>query len=275
MGAGNSTLGAGTTGAAQASGTAGAAGDGSGSGLRGGFPRWLPAAVVLILVVVVGGAIVLGSLTGAEPAGGPGFQTLSPTLAPTVLPDATASGSPSPTLAPTEEPTPTPTPTPTPQPTAPPTEAVSDLVTLTGASASSVVGNREKFSADKVIDARLDTSWQEGATDEAGQWIEVTFGPARVDYIVIHSGYQLSYDAYLANRRPREILVSLDGGTPVPFTLADTVDPQRLDLDGSGDSTRIQIEIVSTYDPEKTDYPGSPFDDMAISEIVVFGFPGG
>jgi hypothetical protein len=53
------------------------------------------------------------------------------------------------------------------------------------------------------------------------------------------------------------------------------VDPQRLDLDGSGDSTRIQIEIVSTYDPEKTDYPGSPFDDMAISEIVVFGFPGG
>ena len=102
----------------------------------------------------------------------------------------------------------------------------------------------------------------------------MTFEPATVDSIVIHAGYQLRREAYLANRRPREILVSIDGGAPARFELADVEAPQPLDLDGPAGSRRVRIEIVSTYDPQATTYPGSPFDDMAISEIVVLGFPG-
>jgi hypothetical protein len=225
-------------------------------------PGWLLIAIGLgaILALAVVGAALMQDTD--EPGLGPTSSPAgaSPTIAPaatTPAPIATASS------APPSSPSPT------------PTTPVSSALTLTGAKASSVVGNREMFNAAKVIDGRLDTSWQEGAREERGQWIEVTFGPATVDALVIHGGYQLSRDAYLANRRPREILVSIDGGAPVSFTLADSEEPQRLDLDGPPGATRVRVEIVSTYDPQATAYPGSPFDDMAISEILVLGFPAG
>jgi hypothetical protein len=154
--------------------------------------------------------------------------------------------------------------------------AIADSVqlTTTGASASSVVGDRPEFAAGKAVDGRLDTCWQEGATDEAGEWIEVTFAPSRLDYVVVYAGYQLSHDAYLANRRPKDVLVSVDGGTPTAFTLVDAEQPQRLDLDDADAATSVRIEIVSTFEPVATDYPGSPFDDLAISEIRPFGVGG-
>jgi hypothetical protein len=146
---------------------------------------------------------------------------------------------------------------------------------MTGATASSVVGNREMFAPDKAVDGQLTTSWQEGADDEAGQWIEVTFETARLDYVVVYGGFQLSHDAYLANRRPKDVVVTVNGGAPLGFVLADVEQPQRLDVGDVPAASVVRIEIVTTYDPQATAYPGSPFDDMAISEIRAFGTPGG
>jgi len=229
----------------------------------GGLPGWLPIVVGLGLIiglVAVAASFVLGSLGDATSLATSAPASPTPTLTATLTP----TGSPGPGESPAAE-----------SPSSAPPAAATGSLTLTGAVASSVVGDREMFNADKVIDGRLDTSWQEGAADEQGEWIEVTFDAATVEYLVVYSGYQLSRDAYLANRRPNEVLVSIDGGAPALFRLADSEQPQRLDLDDTAGATRIRVEIVSTYDPEATAYPGSPFDDMAISELRVFGITGG
>jgi hypothetical protein len=144
-------------------------------------------------------------------------------------------------------------------------------LTLTGATASSVVGNREEFAAAMAIDGALDTCWQEGAEDEAGEWIEVTFAASRLDYVVVYSGYQLSHDAYLANLRPQNVVVSVNGGAPQGFQLSDSEQPQRLDLPDTDGATTVRIQIATTFPSEATAYPGSPYDDLAISEIRAFG----
>jgi len=229
-------------------------------GGSGGLPGWLPVVVVLGLVVGVGAVAAsvllrqtdLPSAVSFEPATPP--ATLTPTLSPASPGEsAAASGGES----------------------AAPSAATAVALMMTGATASSVVGDRPMFAPGMVVDGDLATSWQEGADDEAGQWIEVTFEPARLDYVVVYSGYQLSHDAFLANRRPKDVTVSVDGAAPQAFLLADTEQPQRIDVGDVPGASRVRITIVSTYDPQATDYPGSPFDDMAISEIRAFGVQGG
>ena len=108
-----------------------------------------------------------------------------------------------------------------------------------------------------------------------GQWVELSFARSRLDYLVIYSGYQLSHDSYLGNSRPENVLVSVNGGQPVAFVLADSELPQRLDIDDTPGATTVRIEIVSSFPAVKTAYPGSPFDDLSISEIRAFGVAGG
>lgn len=220
----------------------------------GGLPGWLP--IVAVVGLLVGAGVVVytlllrptpsSSLASAAPS-----ATFTPTLPPSAGP-ASSGGSGGSSGAP---------------------ESVQ--LTTTGATASSVAGDKKEFSADKAIDGRLDTCWQEGAADELGQWIEVTLAASRLDYVVIYSGYQLSHDAYLAFRRPKDVIVSVNGGPKVAFTLADSEQPQRLDIDDVAGATTVRLEIITSYDPQKTAYAGSPFDDLAISEIRVFGGAGG
>jgi hypothetical protein len=225
----------------------------------GGLPFWVP--IVAGIGLLAGIGVVLGVIL-LRPAPPPpqstataaASVTFTPTLPPSPAGSAGASG-----------------------PAASASTSAIESVPLTpsGATASSVVGNREMFNADKAIDGDLTTCWQEGAADETGEWIEVTFAPARLDYVVIYSGFQLSHDAYLGNRRPENVLVSIDGGAPVSFVLADAEQPQRLDVDDTAGATTVRIEVVSTFDPIPTAYPGSPFDDLAISEVRAFGQAGG
>jgi hypothetical protein len=209
--------------------------------------------------------VVLGILAGVA------FVVAS-TFLPAPDPQSGASGAPA---------TPPPTLTPTLPPASPGdsgagTPATAGVaLTMTGASASSVVGDREKFQPAEAIDGELTTCWQEGAEDETGEWIEVTFEPALLDYVAVYSGYQLSHDAYLGNLRPKDVTVSVNGGAPLAFVLGDTELPQRVDVGDVPGATTVRITIVSTYDSQASAYPGSPYDDAAISEIRVFGTPGG
>ena len=193
----------------------------------GGLPFWLPlvagigllAGIAVVVIAVVLRPAELPPAATANPS-----VTFTPTLPPSPVASLGASGS----VA----------------SAAPGSQSVQ--LTLTGATASSVVGDREMFDAGKAIDGDLETCWQEGAADEKGQWIEVAFAPSRLDYVVIYSGYQLNHDAYLGNQRPENVLVSIDGGSPVAFILADAEQPQRLDVDDTPGATtvRIQIEFV-------------------------------
>ncbi|HET9456382.1 MAG TPA: zinc ribbon domain-containing protein [Candidatus Limnocylindrales bacterium] len=221
---------------------------------EGGLPGWLPivaGAGVLVGIAIVVFAVVLRPAPPPPAASAFPSATFTPTLAPTPSPEPSAGASAS-----------------------LPTRAPSAQLTLLGARASSVVGDRDLFQPAMAIDGALDTCWQEGATEEAGEWLEVTFEPSRLDYLVIYSGYQLSHDAYLANLRPETVLVSVNGGPPEAFVLADSEQPQRLDLEDVEAANTVRIEIVTTFPSEATAY-GGPFDDLAISEVRAFGTAGG
>jgi ribosomal protein S27AE len=145
----------------------------------------------------------------------------------------------------------------------------------TGATASSVVGDKAKFQPTKAIDGDPATAWQEGNAREKDEWIEVAFAPSRADSIVIRNGYQASSALYKGNRRLKDILITVDGRTPIQARLKDTTKPQTFDLGGVSGATSVRITIVSTYPGEQTSVAGTPFDDAALSEITVMGVPGG
>jgi hypothetical protein len=209
-----------------------------------GFPTWI--LVIGGLGILVGIGIVAASSLLSAP--GPGsIATTAPRSA--AASDAAAS-------SPTASPTPGPV-----------------QLELTSAKASSVVGNKAKFAAAMAIDGDPKTCWQEGKATEKGQWIEVTFPAARLDAITLYNGYELSDDAYLANLRLKDITVSVNGGDPISIQLKDAQGPQRFELGAIAGATKIRITIVSTYASKKTAYPNSPFDDAALSEIVLEGLP--
>ena len=84
-------------------------------------------------------------------------------------------------------------------------------LTLTGATASSVLGDLPRYQAGKAIDGDPKTSWQEGKAPEKNQWIEVAFDPARADTLVIRNGAQASAAQYNGNRRPKDVIVKVGG----------------------------------------------------------------
>ncbi len=222
---------------------------------RRGIPGWIFAVGLLGILVGVGIVVIGPMIAGA----GPGSEATSgPSVIASSGPSAAASAG-----VPAGSGT---SPTPTPK---------SVRLKLTGATASSVLGDKARYQADKAIDGDLATSWQEGSAQEQGQWIEVTFEQARADTLVVRNGYQGSTALYQGNLRLKDVQVSVDGGTPIAAHLKDTTKAQRIDLGGVAGATSVRITIVTTYPSVKTSVNGTPFDDAAISEISVLGIPGG
>jgi hypothetical protein len=221
----------------------------------GGVVKWI--AIMAILGVIVGVAVVLGGnllrgegpQSGASPGASLGVVSPSPDGSGGDLESEAPSGEP--TEAPQNEP-----------------------LALTGATASSVVGNREKFQPTRAIDGDPETAWQEGAEDEAGQWIEVSFAPSTVGAVRLTNGYNASKALYRGNQRLREIEITVDDGVPFKAELEDTGDPQTVNIPNVEGATRVRITILSTYPAKKTAVQGTPFDDAALGEIVVLGVPG-
>ena len=222
-----------------------------------GIPGWLLGLVAAGIVVGVVAVAASQLLKGEGPATG---ATAAPSLA--VASDAPSPGEsvlPSDSVAPSES--------------VPPAETV--RLTLTGAAASSVVGNRAKFQPEMVLDDDQRTSWQEGNATEKGQWIEVSLAPSRVDHLIIWNGYQASRPLFDGNRRLKDVLISVNGGDPIAVRLKDATKGQTVKLGGISGATTIRITIVSTYPAKKTSVAGTPFDDAAVSEIRAFGAPEG
>lgn len=218
-----------------------------------GFPMWV--VVIGLLGILVGAGVVAGSvLLGGQ---GPGsLATSAPQSAPAGSP-GTSPGAPGGPSA------------------APPAGAAGVPLTLTSAKASSVVGNRAKFAAAMAIDGDPKTCWQEGNATEKGQWIEVSFAPSRVDAVVLDNGYQASTALYKGNLRLKDVLISVNGGTPIKATLQDTTKPQRIEVGGVTSATTVRITIQTTYPSVKTSVSGTPFDDAALGEIELIGVPAG
>ena len=105
--------------------------------------------------------------------------------------------------------------------------------------------------------------------------VEITLAASRLDYLVIYNGFQLSHESFVATKRPQNIVVTVNGGAPVGFMLADSETPQKLDVTDTPGATTVRIQIATTYQHPRTPIRGSPIDASAISEIRVSGIPGG
>jgi uncharacterized OB-fold protein len=230
-------------------------GDDDEGGGAGSVVKWI--AIMAVLGVIAGVALVLGGnlLRGEGPQSGASPLPTQEGSSAAPSGSGTPSGSEAPSDAPTEAPE-------------------NEALVLTDARASSVVGNREKFQPDRAIDRDPETCWQEGAEDEAGEWIEVTFAPAKVSVIELTNGYNASKALYRGNLRLREIEITIDAGVPFTAELEDTGDPQRINVPNVEGATTVRITIVSTYPAKETAVQGTPFDDAALGEIVVLGVPG-
>ncbi|HEX5013817.1 MAG TPA: zinc ribbon domain-containing protein [Candidatus Limnocylindrales bacterium] len=223
------------------------------------IPGWLPLAIAAGLVV---GVVVILVTVVLKPSAPPSVALPSATLTPTleVPPSITvpppASGGAT---------------------TAAGSSAPGSTVqlTLAGASASSVAADTPDMAAANVIDGRLDTRWQEAVGSAPGEWVEVTFATARLDYLVVYSGFQLSHDSFVATKRPQNVVVTVNGGSPVGFVLQDSELPQRIDIADTPGATVVRIQTASTYPAAASAYPGSPIDAATISEIRAFGAAGG
>ncbi len=228
----------------------------------GGLPVWILA--VVVLGVLAGVAAVVGSnmLNGSGPASAvsaaPSLVSSTPTSpagAGSSRPSASAMSSqrPSTSVAP----------------------IAGKALKLTGASASSIAaGDTAQYGPQLAIDGSLKTSWQEGAPNEQGQWIEVSFDPSTVTAVVISNGFQKSTALFKGNLRLKDVQITVDGGAPLAMRLKDATGAQKIALTPVPGATRVRITIVSTYPSIKTSVGGTPFDDAAVSEIGVLGVKG-
>lgn len=215
-----------------------------------------------VLGLLVGGGVMVGAtlLKGQGPATEASTDPSAAvaTIAPTSVPASTAPASDAPVVTP--EPTP---------------RVEGAKLEITGIAASSTVGDLAKFAPAMAIDGNVKTSWQEGAAVEKGQWIEVAFAAARVDWLQLNNGYGASTALYKGNLRLKAIEISINGRAPIKVTLKDTAKVQKIDLGEFSGATHIRITIVSTYPSVKTSIKGTPFDDAALGEIGVIGVAGG
>jgi hypothetical protein len=225
----------------------------------GGLPSWI--LVVIVLGVLAGVAAVVGSnmLKGNGPASA---VSAGPSLGGSAATSQAAGKSAGPSSSAIAAPAASPTPAP----------LVGKRLKLTGAAASSIVGgDTAKYGPQNAIDGNLKTSWQEGASIEKGEWIEVSFDPSTVTGVVIRNGFQASTALYRGNLRLKDVQISVNGGASVAVRLKDTESAQTIDLAPVQGATHLRITIVSTYPAVKTAVIGTPFNDAAVSEISVLG----
>jgi hypothetical protein len=131
--------------------------------------------------------------------------------------------------------------------------------------------NRFGYGPDSLFDNDNRTAWVEGVDGQGiGEWIVIEFDQLRlVKAIEINNGYNKDRDIYLKNSRVKEIKVEFSRGVkPVVVLLKDTGNPQPIPLshDHPLKTSRIKFTIESVY-------PGTKFEDTAISELHVVSEP--
>lgn len=119
--------------------------------------------------------------------------------------------------------------------------------------------------AQNAYDNDLTTAWVEGV---GGQGINesITFnfdGAYQVSGININAGYQKTEDLYYKNSRPEQISIEFSDGTSIPYFLDDVMETQILRFSEPVITDKVTIKIQGVY-------PGTKYEDTAISEISFF-----
>lgn len=120
-------------------------------------------------------------------------------------------------------------------------------------------------SPERILDKDLSTAWVEGANgDGIGENIILLFDNIyTVNGFYINAGYQVNNDLYYKNSRPKEISVIFSDGNSEIFILDDIINIQNIQLSSPVNTNSLTIIINSVY-------PGSKYEDTAISEIELY-----
>lgn len=134
-----------------------------------------------------------------------------------------------------------------------------------------------KYNANNAHDLRYDTAWVEGVEGPGiGEVLTYTFTNKRprITDILIHTGYIQDESTWIKNNRVRTLELSINGEPTAILELADTRAEQSFDLEalGVGPLGRRDDgkELVLTFTICDI-YPGTTYDDTAISEIFFDG----
>ncbi len=124
------------------------------------------------------------------------------------------------------------------------------------------------YGPDNLIDADPATAWNEGAEGLGeGEWVRLHFEtpviPARLE---VANGYQRDEERYTGNGRIEQMTVKYSDGTSQTVELEDRQGFQEVPL-APKETEWLLLTAESVY-------PGSTWEDLALSEIRVFGSRG-
>ena len=119
-----------------------------------------------------------------------------------------------------------------------------------------------------LVDGKLATAWNEGAPGTGeGQYVSFRYKrTVRVTGLRIANGYQKTDATFAGNVRLRRLRVSFSDSPPVEIELRDAKGFQDIILDRPSVLTSLRLTILSTY-------PERQWDDAALSEVQVVGYP--
>ena len=126
---------------------------------------------------------------------------------------------------------------------------------------STVLKNKEKYSAAVLTDGDPAPAWNEGADGITGETVTHFFGaPTLISGLEIRGGFQASSEDYYSSARPKVITLSFSDGSVFEYALEDVMDVQYITLDEPVVADTVVLTVVDSY-------PGSYYDDLCISEL--------
>lgn len=139
------------------------------------------------------------------------------------------------------------------------------MLKVTGASSTSdLIYEGERFSASKMADGDLGTSWQEGV-DGLGEGQCVTLyldGEQSVSLIRIAPGNQISREGFQHNSRPRMVRFVFSDGSSYEWEFEDKMGFVKLKLSTPVKTSYVQIVLLSAYD--------ASYQDTGFSEVEFY-----
>ena len=151
-------------------------------------------------------------------------------------------------------------------PTAQPAPAVtmSHVTSVTATSTlSPEYGNT--YDAPLAMDGSVSTAWVEGVAGQGSQQSITLFldQTCMVSGFDIHSGYQKTQSLFYKNSRPEILHITFSDGSGETISLGDAMGVQHIVLSHPVETGKVVFTI-------ETVYPGSDYEDTAISEISLF-----
>ncbi|MCK4414888.1 MAG: protein kinase [Candidatus Eisenbacteria sp.] len=127
-------------------------------------------------------------------------------------------------------------------------------------------GQRRTYEPRNLIDGSLQTAWVEGIQGNGvGEWVRLEFrAEVGIESLVITNGYAVDQARFLTNGRVSKARITMSDGSSTDVDLADVREPRTIPIASSVETKSITLTILAVY-------PGTKYEDTAISEIEVRG----